>query len=443
MRDSPVLVRGKNRKELEILSPATSIIRNSFYINWTLNQQLELHLTLIDDLSVAYSLADIESSIFFDSQEYIVKQCIPDYSSGIATKEIIAVHIYSNISRIRTYKVNTGTLTYGIEDVLNFYLDGNNLGYRYFVKGNFDRRQITDLGNGSGTDMLSQILSTWENAIIWPDNKVIGIYTPETFYQKSTGRFDYMHNLSEVKLTKDSTSLCNSVMCYGKKNENDTYFFEPFIVEDSDSIKKWGRYPGDDISDERFTDKQAMKKYALSKLVVEPIVSVEVAVTDSWKPVAGETRRLQVLDEFATDVNVVGYTWYPFDDGTATTVSLNNVPISILNQNANLNKQINRVQSNSIKRQRIIEDEISKQAKFYREQQLEIENSVSVLNSVYKSLSESQKYSESINTSQSISESASLSISEFQSKSLSESVSQVASESASKSISTSEIGSEN
>ena len=403
---SPVLVKGKNREELEILSPATAIVWNGFYINWALNQQLELHLTLMDDTSLAYSLADIESSILFEGQEYKIKQCIPNYNNGVVTKEIVAVHIYSDISRIRIYKINFGTLTYSIQDVLDFYLNKNDLGYTYQVYGNFDKRQITDLGNGSGSDMLSQIISTWEDAIIWPDNKIIRIYKPEAFYKNYNGRIDYMRDAPNIKISKDSTTLCNSIMCYGKRNnDNSSYVFKPFLVEDEESIAKWGRFPGDDISDERFTDVKAMRNYALGKLVPEPIVMIEVASTKNWKPIAGEVRRLQVLNDFSTNVNIVGFTWYPFDQNSATTLSLNNVPISILNQNVNLGRQINRLKNETSKVSLAIRKEIEKQSNNYNHQQSLIESRLSSLNDMY----ESQFFtSDSSETSESISESESM-----------------------------------
>ncbi|WP_162204137.1 hypothetical protein [Lacticaseibacillus pantheris] len=50
-------------------------------------------------------------------------------------------------------------------------MDGNSLGYTYDVQGTFDNQQITDLGNGSGSDMLSKIVETWPEAVIYPDNK--------------------------------------------------------------------------------------------------------------------------------------------------------------------------------------------------------------------------------------------------------------------------------
>ncbi|WP_225367657.1 phage tail protein [Ligilactobacillus salivarius] len=73
--------------------------------------------------------------------------------------------------------------TYTVNDVLAFYLDGNKNGFSYQVIGNFDKQQITDLGNTNGKDMISKILSTWENAIFYPDNRNIRIYNKKDFYQ--------------------------------------------------------------------------------------------------------------------------------------------------------------------------------------------------------------------------------------------------------------------
>lgn len=71
------------------------------------------------------------------------------------------------------YDVNGGDKIYSVNDVLAFYLDGNKNGFSYQVIGDFDKQQITDLGNTNGKDMISKILSTWENAIFI---QIIGIY---------------------------------------------------------------------------------------------------------------------------------------------------------------------------------------------------------------------------------------------------------------------------
>ena len=339
-----VYISDKAKQYKEIINCA---LWSTFYITWGLNTLWALHVTLYNDGSIAYNLAGIEGSVFFDGQEYIVKQCATDYSNGVETKELTCTHVYNQLSQLYNTNAKTGTLTYTIQNVLDNYLKNNSLGFSYQVVGTFDKQQITDLGNNSGMDMLTQIVSTWPDAVIYPDNKNIKVFSSAEFYKSYGNRIDYERNASEVKLTTDSTTLLNSVTVSGKVKDDGSYYFSPFVVENSESIQKWGRYSGY-LSDERFTTAANMKTYAESQLVAEPVTSVEVSLNTNEKPIAGEIRRLQVNQDFATNVKLVGYTWYPIHPATASTFSFNNIPTSILNTQTNLSKSLKTLTNNNL-----------------------------------------------------------------------------------------------
>lgn len=298
-----------------------------------------MQFTAYDDGSVAYSSLSAEASVYWQGQEYIVKQAIPDYNSGVSTIQVTATHVAYEVGRIRQRQVKTGTLTYSVNDVLAFYLKGNKLGFTWQVIGNFAKQQITDLGNSDGKDMLSKITSTWPDAVFWPDNKNIRIYHHDAIAKNLGNRIDYLNNTNEVKLTYDSTNIVNQVMVYGKQKDNSStdsdkteYYFKPFLVTDDQSVKQWGLHPGDDISDERFTDTNAMRAYALSKLTAQPTLTIEVAEQTNEQPTLGEIRRLEIRPfGYVTEVEVVAYTYYPLDKSQVTQVTLNNRAKTILN----------------------------------------------------------------------------------------------------------------
>lgn len=353
--DKIVKVKANGQSNVEAL---TSFVPSSFQLEWEQNSTYQLELTAYDDGSLAYSMLTTEAQIIFNGQTFIVKDCEPDYSGGVSTVSITATHIYNEISRIRQYSTKSGTLTYSVQDVLSFYLDNNsdNQGFTYQVYGDFDKQQITDLGNNSGSDMLSQIISTWSNAIIFPDNKVIGVYTPDAFTKNFGGRIDFANNASEVKITIDSTSIVNRVKAIGAEkdttdddsdtaNDTTTYYFDPFFVQDDDSIATWGIHLGDDISDDRFNDVDSMKAYALTQLTPEPSISIDVTYSGSEMPIAGEQKRVEIKQgDFVTFVSVIGYTWYPFDKTQTTDLEFENLTATILNTQANLNNRLRIVQ---------------------------------------------------------------------------------------------------
>lgn len=390
---------------------------------------------------------------------------------------------------------------YHIEDVLKYWIDGNNLGFSYQVIGTFPTVRLEKLSDGSGTDMLGKITESWPDAIIYPDNKNIRVYEQKEFYKDYGNRLDYEYNTSEFKWSYDSTSLTNEVLCIGGKysieTETDTstsgddthgsggagadkvvndakqylgvpyvwggaggarggnprngmdcssfvsqvykdmginipaytvsmepygheisrsqvqtgdmgfygshggsyhicmalnnstmiyepapgqscktqsidsypptwwerndqmasivagdsagggdttsesssstsseyYYFAPFMYRDEESIKKYGEYPAEPIEDGRFKDKNAMIEYVKTKLQPDPALSLEVTLTTSFKPVAGDMIHIMVKEQdIKTNLAVVGFNWYPFSSSSSnpTSVTLNTSSQNIL-----------------------------------------------------------------------------------------------------------------
>lgn len=220
-------VRGLKRTEVEPLA-FTAMVTDSFYITWEMNSSWTLQFTMKDDGSLAYAMLDAEASLFYDGQEYIIKQCVPSFTDGVNSKDIVATHVYSEVARVRKYKQyvdqngnavqdsNTeDQQMYSINDVLSFFLDGNNLGFTYQVIGNFDKARIAKITDGNGTDMMSKIIEAWPNAVIYPDNRNIRVYNLDNFMQDRDNRLNYQHDVTSFKLTYDSTNLSNEVYCVG------------------------------------------------------------------------------------------------------------------------------------------------------------------------------------------------------------------------------------
>jgi hypothetical protein len=352
-----ILVKGLHSTNVE---PLTAFVPNSVQITWEKNNTYQLTFTAFSNSKnlVAFEMLDVESSIFFDGEEYIIKQSSVEAQGGFTTKQITATHVYNEVVRIRQRKVNNGTKSYSINDVLKYYLEGNNLGFAWEVHGTFDKQQIDSLGGDSAKDGLSKITETWSNAVIYPTNKVIRVYEIESFRQYLGGRIDYLHDTSDVQLESDSTEIVNQVMAIGKEKDgedsnNPSYYFEPFLVTNQDSVNKWGLHPGEDVSDDRFTDKAAMEQYALSQMTAEPSLSITITSDVNQKPTPGEMMRLEVRPmSFVTYVEVVGYTWYPLDKTQKNSITLNNSARTILDYQKRNNNSLAKViknQKNSIK----------------------------------------------------------------------------------------------
>ncbi|QLL77790.1 hypothetical protein GTO87_03730 [Ligilactobacillus saerimneri] len=345
-----ILVKGLNSTNQE---PLNYYPNGTFVVSWEKNSTWQVQLTAINDGSLAYQMLEPEATIVWKSQQFVIKQCVDDHQNRIATKQIVATHIYSEIQRVRQNAVRSGTLTYTVNDVLAFGLNGNELGFTWQVIGSFDKHQITDLGNCSGKDILAKITEAWPDAVIYPDNKLIKVYQQNAFTTNNSNRIDYLNNASEVKLTYDSTGIVNKVRALGKEKEGDDagYYFNPFVVENSDSIQRYGVHWGDDVSDERFTDANNMRQYALTQLSPEPALTIETVLNTREEPIPGDIRRVEVREDgYITEVEVVAYQYYPFDKDQVTQVTLNNQAKTILDYR-------NNVQANILK---VIRDQRSK-----------------------------------------------------------------------------------
>ena len=124
--------------------------------------------------------------------------------------------------------------------------------------------------------MLSKITSTWSNAIISFDNKKIIVYNSDNYYQDKGNVITYLGNTNQVQLTYDSTNLVNKLYCISDNGDDNKPAFNPFYVTDDESIKKYGVYEGNPVSDNRFNNANAMKQYAQSQLQPEPSLSIQV-----------------------------------------------------------------------------------------------------------------------------------------------------------------------
>lgn len=332
MKDK-IIVKNKDYAE-----PLNSVLIDSFQVTKTVNQAWQLQFNAYDDKSVAFSLLQSQNSILWRGQEFIIKQIQPTYANSLNTTQVTATHIGYEVSRVFQHNVNTGTKTYSVNDVLNFYLNGNSFGYTWEVQGNFDNQQIENLGNSNGQDMLSKITSTWSNAIIGFDNKKIIVYNSDNYYQDKGNVITYLGNTNQVQLTYDSTNLVNKLYCISDNGDDNKPAFNPFYVTDDESIKKYGVYEGNPVSDNRFNNADAMKQYAQSQLQPEPSLSIQVQFNANNEDIdTGEIRTLIIPElSLTTKVTVTQVTLYPLSNTQQSQAQLDNTAKTILNYNNSL-----------------------------------------------------------------------------------------------------------
>lgn len=209
------------------------ILWPTMHEQWENNSTYQIEFTVIDKGVELYDQLDVESSIFIDGQEYVVKNCVENFDKH--TKQITAWHVYNEISRIyvradlnkqddttkQDQNKDDGVKreqTYALPDILKMYLDNNKLGFTYEVHGDFDKRPVQGIDSGSGKEMLSKICQAWPEVVVSPDNKKINIYKDADFFKDQGRILDLPNNLKSMKTTRDSKDIINQIRCVGAKH---------------------------------------------------------------------------------------------------------------------------------------------------------------------------------------------------------------------------------
>ncbi len=337
--------------------PLQSIVKPTFNVNWENNSTYQITFTAYSDNSVGYALLVSENIITYQGQQFVIKQSVPNYSGRYNTVTITATHVYLDCRKIFQHNKKDGTLTYSINDVLSFYFDKNNFGYSFDVKGKFVKKQITDLGGNNAFDGLSQIISTWPDTYIYPDNKKIVVYDKNSFATNLGNRLGYGYNSDNVAITYDSTSIINQLTVISTKKDDGSVYFQPHVVKDDTSISEYGVWDGGDFSDERFHDVSAADAAAKEKFVKEPAISITLDYLDTNVPIPGEVRRLEILDTgFVTNVMVMSYSYYPLDPTQKPSITLNSNAKTVLDFQRSNKQQLNQAKQNSAALAKAIKD---------------------------------------------------------------------------------------
>lgn len=329
---SKLIIQNKDYSE-----PLNSVIIDSFQIDKTVNQSWQIQFNAYDDESVAFGLLQAQNSVFWEGQEFVIKQVQPTYSNDFTISQVTATHVGYQVDRVFQHNQNQGTKTYSVNDVLSFYLNGNSFGYTWEVIGNFDKQEIENLGNSNGQDMLSKITSAWDNAIVDFDNKHIKVYNSDNYYHDDGNVITYLGNSNQVQVSYDSTNLINKLYCISDNGDNNQPAFQPFYVQDDDSINKYGVFEGQPVSDNRFNNADTMRQYAKSQLQPEPTLNIQIQFNGKQDISTGEIRTLIIPDiDLKTKVRVTQTTIYPLSSTQNNQAQLDNTAQTILDYNNNL-----------------------------------------------------------------------------------------------------------
>lgn len=334
-------VRVQDRKS-QYDETLTCIQEDSWDQDIEMNQADQIDFTASNDGTLGYQLLDNENYLLFEGQIYRIKQVEKDDSGYDIKCTITATHIRFDAQYVYQYNKHKGDWTVGPADLMSFVFDQNELGnhgFTWSIIGDPPKVSVNDYGECSGQDCINDCCEKF-NMVVTADNKHIYLTVMEQFVKKINASFKYIYNTPEFQSPIDSTEIQNITKCYGKTKEkeedsassdsgsdltntdddtsdiatkddttdDDTeYYFAPFIVRDEKSIKEWGERPGPPIVDERFTDPEAMRQYALATMKSEPDLQITLNFSGDEKLELGNMLYTVVQPEnFETWVTVTG-----------------------------------------------------------------------------------------------------------------------------------------
>lgn len=246
-----IFIQDYEKTKKEIL---TEYDKSTFTENWQENETWEISFTIVKTKfnELAFDLVDYENSVFFNGQEFIVKQMGVSAEGTAITKTVTATHIYYTMQDGFQYDTITGT--YSINQLLAHVFKPDNRGFTWNVvdpNKKFLPVEQENFGNGNYLKLVEEILKDYD-AIVIPDNKNLTFFPRSEYGKKTEEQIRYKYNTDSVKFDIDTLNLKTQIKGFGKKKEDDTYYFTP-ITYTSKQSEKWGIRVQSPVSDDRYT----------------------------------------------------------------------------------------------------------------------------------------------------------------------------------------------
>lgn len=338
-----VIIESLDKSQRENLLPY--IDPESFCIEEEVNIKNQISFTLSVTHTISSLLADIEAVVLVNNQKYIIKQLENSYEQETKKKKITATHLFFETQNYRSYRYVEGKKTYSIQQLLEHYFKDNERGFRWSVYGEFPKVEIENLGHGSLRDGVQQVLNKYPKTYIRMDNLFIHFYTEKEWLRKNQKVLHYYHDTQNVTLSLNSLEMSNIVKCFGGKDDKGKEYFPPFFLEDSESIKAFGKKYLEDILDERFHSKKELELFARGKLNPEPEIVLQMVFDGvDIKPILGQQYPFILhMNDYQTEVTIMSYRWYPLASYKLAEITFNNITKSFLQYHNQVEKEVKEV----------------------------------------------------------------------------------------------------
>ncbi|HGF8228504.1 TPA: phage tail protein [Enterococcus faecium] len=333
-----IFIQDYEKTKKEIL---TEYDKSTFTENWQENETWEISFTIVKTKfnELAFDLVDYENSVFFNGQEFIVKQMGVSAEGAAITKTVTATHIYYTMQDGFQYDTITGTRS--INQLLAHVFKPDNRGFTWNVvdpNKNFLPVEQENFGNGNYLKLVEEILKDYD-AIVIPDNKNLTFFPRSEYGKKTEEQIRYKYNTESVKFDIDTLNLKTQIKGFGKKKEDDTYYFTP-ITYTSKQSEKWGIRVQSPVSDDRYTVSGNMLERLKQDLQDYPTITG--TVTMKWRVEPNKGDYVAFVYEplgVNTYIQVVGIKTYPAIPNKPPEITLSNTKKTMTAILANLTKK--------------------------------------------------------------------------------------------------------
>ena len=245
-----------NKKATEARKADWQDMHTSFKANFQLSSAYEISFTLTytEQYKDAFNLAKEKRFVYYKGLNYFIQQIEAKHDeNGMATLQITATHrLIDAMKDIRidatiptesnpetsgdsgsdsgdsnsgdpqpgiVTKQTAVQQTYPLNERLDHFFNPNEWEITYKLHGNFPQAAVDC--TGSLYEWLNSNLKLF-GAYWKPDSdKVVGIYDLESLKKPTNKVFRYLHDMPNVDIQSDATSLVNDVWFYGGKMEKD------------------------------------------------------------------------------------------------------------------------------------------------------------------------------------------------------------------------------
>ncbi|WVE61952.1 phage tail protein [Enterococcus faecium] len=333
-----IFIQDYKKTKKEIL---TEYDKSTFTENWQENETWEISFSIVKTKfnELAFDLVDYENSVFFNGQEFIVKQMGVSAEGTAITKTVTATHIYYTMQDGFQYDTITGTRS--INQLLAHVFKPDNLGFTWNVvdpNKKFLPVEQENFGNGNYLKLVEEILKDYD-AIVIPDNKNLTFFPRSEYGKKTEEQIRYKYNTDSVKFDIDTLDLKTQIKGFGKKKEDDTYYFTP-ITYTSKQSEKWGIRVQSPVSDDRYTVSGNMLERLKQDLQDYPTITG--TVTMKWRVEPNKGDYVAFVYEplgVNTYIQVVGIKTYPALENKPPEITLSNTKKTMTAILANLTKK--------------------------------------------------------------------------------------------------------